>query len=78
MEYRKLKETYVSRHLVHIHSLRNINEWNKLFTDHVHANSANMFKNGIDEYLRSKGPWGVGGGLLSQKKTLRRCTVQCY
>ena len=24
--------------------------WNKLSTDYVHANSINMFKNGIDKY----------------------------
>ena len=33
-------------------SHRKINEWNKLSTDCVTANSVNMFKNKVDTHLR--------------------------
>ena len=36
-------------------SQRNINVWNKLSTDCVHASSVNMFKNRIDKYLTKAG-----------------------
>ena len=36
-------------------SQRTINVWNKLSTECVHANSVNMFKNGIDKYLVKAG-----------------------
>ena len=36
-------------------SQRNINVWNKLSTDCVHASSVNMFKNKIDKYLAKAG-----------------------
>ena len=36
-------------------SQRTINEWNKLFTDCVTANSMNMFKTKVDTYLRRAG-----------------------
>ena len=36
-------------------SQRRINEWNKLSTDCVTANSVNMFKNKVDTYLRRVG-----------------------
>ena len=34
---------------------RTINEWNKLSTDCITANSVNMFKNKVDTYLRRAG-----------------------
>ena len=36
----------------HSFSQRTMNEWNKLSTDCVTANSVNMFKNKVDTYIR--------------------------
>ena len=36
-------------------SQRNINVWNKLSTECVHASSVNVFKNKIDKYLVKAG-----------------------
>ena len=36
-------------------SQRTINEWNKLSTGSITANSVNMFKNKVDTYLRRAG-----------------------
>ena len=53
--YFRVEENFAGGKFREIPCAVDINVWNKLSTDCVHATSVNMFKNKIDKYLAKAG-----------------------